>query len=106
MTKNTFIKILDDNDILWNDLVTITIINRYKKWWEFWKPNMLSFYGALGFTYEDDAVGLCVEDPNDEFDTLNLYFNFEEIIGIKKNKERKNEPDWVRYCQKSIMLNK
>lgn len=101
MTQETFIKTLENNDILWNDLVTITIINHFKKRWEFWKPNMLSFYGALNFTHDDTAVGLCVEDPNDEFDTLNLYFNFEEIIGINKN-NKKTEPQWVRNVQKMI----
>lgn len=104
MNRETFIDIIEKNDILWNDIVTITILNRFKKRWEFWKPNILSFYGALNFTYGDTAVSLCVEDPNDEFDTLNLYFNFEEIIGIKKDKNRCKCPKSIRWSLKEIYL--
>lgn len=102
MDKKTFVKILDENDILWNDMVTIYIINPHKKLWEFWKPNKITFYGALGFTLKDDVVSLCSEDPNDEFNTVNLYFNFEEIIGIKKCEKNPEEPKSIRLRKKII----
>ena len=105
MTKETFIKILENNDILWNDLVTITIINPFRKIWEFWKPKILNFNGALGFTYEDDVVGLCVENPDEVFKPITIYFNFEQIIGINKT-NKKTEPQCVRNIQKMIMKEK
>lgn len=91
MNKKTFIKILEDKDIIWNDLVTLYVTNPLKRRWEFWKPNMLSYHGALGFTLRDNAVQMCVEDPNDEFNSIFLYFNFEEIIGIEKDKKQKRK---------------
>ena len=47
MDKKSFEKLLEDKKILWNDMVKITIINPFKKRWEFWKPNNIAFDGAL-----------------------------------------------------------
>lgn len=105
MTKETFIKILENNDILWNDLVTITIINPYRKIFEFWKPKIINFNGALGFCNEDVAVGLCIENPDDVFNPINIYFNFEQIIGINKT-NIKTESQLVRNAKKMIMKEK
>ena len=104
MNRETFIDIIEKNDILWNDIVTITILNRFKKRWEFWKPNMLSFNGALGFKYSDNFVSLCTDDPNDKFGCVYLYFNFDEIIGIKKDKNRCKYPKYIRMLLKEIYL--
>ena len=103
MTKNTFIKVLEDNDILWNDIVTVTILNPFKKRWEFWKPNMFSFNGALDFTYDDSVVGLCTEVPEDNFRTTFLHFDFEQIISIEKDKKKSQCPAAIRLIQKTIM---
>lgn len=104
MNRETFIDVIENSDILWNDIVTITILNRFKKRWEFWKPNMLSFNGALGFHYSDDFVSLCTDDPNDKFGCVYLYFNFDEIIGIKKDKNRCKYPKSIRMLLKKIYL--
>lgn len=84
MNKKSFENLLEEKKILWNDMVKITIINPFKKRWEFWKDNHLSFDGALGYTKEDNVVNLCINDPDDNFKCINLYFDFEQIIGIKK----------------------
>ena len=33
MTKETFIKILENNDIIWNDVVEVVVFNPKYKWW-------------------------------------------------------------------------
>ena len=104
MNRETFIDIIEKSDILWNDIVTISILNRFKKRWEFWKPNMVSFNGALGFHYNDNSVSLCTDDPNDKFGCVHLYFNFDEIIGIKKDKKRCKYPKSIRVILKEIYL--
>ena len=95
MNRETFIDIIEKNDILWNDIATITILNRFKKKWEFWKPNELSFCGALDFTYDDTAVSLCVENP-DKFGCVYLCSNFDEIIRIKKDKNRHKDQKSIK----------
>lgn len=86
MNKKAFENLLKDKKILWNDMVKITIINPFKKRWEFWKENHLSFEGALGYKKGDNMVDLCTSDPNDSFKSIFLYFDFEQIIGIEKLK--------------------
>ena len=84
MNKKSFERLLEDKKILWNDMVKITIINPFKKRWEFWKENHLSFDGALGYKKGDNIVNLCVNDRDDAFKCVQLYFDFEQIIGIEK----------------------
>lgn len=84
MNKNSFELLLKDKKILWNDMVKITIINPFKKRWEFWKENHLSFDGALGYKKGDNIVNLCINDPNDNFKAIDVYFDFEQILGIEK----------------------
>lgn len=84
MNKKSFELLLKDKKILWNDMVKITITNPFKKRWEFWKENHLSFDGALGYKKGDNVVNLCINDSNDNFKTINVYFDFEQIIGIEK----------------------
>jgi hypothetical protein len=87
VNKKAFENLLKDKKILWNDMVKITIINPYKKRWEFWKENHLSFEGALGYKKGDNIVNLCINDPNDNFKSIFVYFDFEQIIGIEKMKK-------------------
>ena len=89
MKRETFEKILEENEIWWNDIVKIIIINPFKKRWEFWKPNNISFDGALGYKKGDNMVNLCIIDPDDTFNCVDLYFDFEQIIGIKKYEKNK-----------------
>lgn len=84
MNKKSFEKLLEDKKILWNDMVKITIINPFKKRWEFWKQNYISFDGALGYIKGDNIVNLCVNDTDNTFKCVQLYFDFEQIIGIEK----------------------
>ena len=89
MKRENFEKILEENEIWWNDMVKVTIINPFKKRWEFWKPNHISFDGALGYKKGDNMVSLCVIDPDDTFNCIDLHFDFERIIGIKKHEKTK-----------------
>lgn len=88
MTQNIFEKILEENYITWNDMVTLTVVNpKYVKNIFNWsrQPKVLHFYGALGFHKNDSNVSLMTYDEN-VGKTFKLHFSFEEIIGIKKGK--------------------
>ena len=74
MTRITFEKILIENDILWNDLVEIEVFN----------PKTIKFFGALGYHWGDNDVRLFVENDDKPFETKIIYFNFEQILNIKK----------------------
>ena len=89
MTKKIFKKILEDNQITWNDLVTLTVINpKYVKGiFNFSRqPKVLHFYGALGYTKKDNFVSLCVQDNPPFSECYDINFAFEEILGIRKGK--------------------
>jgi len=86
MTKKIFEKILKENNITWNDLVTLTVVNpKYVKNIFNWsrQPKVLHFYGALGYHKNDNSVSLMSYDENIG-KSYELYFSFEEIIGIKR----------------------
>lgn len=88
MSKEIFENILNENNIIWNDLVTLTVINpKYVKSIFNWsrQPKVLRFYGALGYHKNDDNVSLMIYDEN-VGECQKLYFSFDEIIGIKKGK--------------------
>lgn len=95
MTRTTFEKILIENDILWNDLVEIEVLNpnyaeikvfdpKCVKTFFGKQPKTIKFFGALGYQYGDSDLRLCVEDNDKPFATKILYFNFEQILNIKK----------------------
>lgn len=90
MTKEIFDKIIDENDITWNDIVEITIINPHYRWWKF-NPKTISFTGALDYTVDDTLVTICTDDSLelgiDGFDrylSSHTWFEFSEILSIKK----------------------
>ena len=87
MTRQIFNEVLESNDIAWNDLVRITIINPYAKWWKIFTPQTLVFDGALDYTLNSYHVGLCVKDDREKFGSKWLHFEFDQIIGIKKIKD-------------------
>ena len=85
MTQQIFEKILDENDITWNDIVTLTVINpKYVKSIFNWsrQPKTISFNGALGYHKNDEYVSIMVL-INDE--CTDLKFSFDEVISIRKN---------------------
>jgi hypothetical protein len=84
MTQQIFEKILDENSITWNDIVTLTVINpKYVKGIFNWsrQPKTISFNGALGYHRNDEYVSIMVL-INDE--CTDLKFSFDEIISIRK----------------------
>jgi hypothetical protein len=86
MTQQIFEKILDENDITWNDIVTLTVINpKYVKGIFNWsrQPKTISFNGALGYHWNDEYISLMVM-INDE--CTDLKFSFDEVVSIRKNK--------------------
>ena len=85
MTQQIFEKILDENGITWNDIVTLTVINpKYAKGIFNWprQPKTISFNGALGYHKNDEYVSIMVL-INDE--CTDLKFSFDEVISIRKN---------------------
>ena len=84
MTQQIFEKILNENDITWNDIVTLTVINpKYVKSIFNWsrQPKTISFNGALGYHKNDEYISIMVM-INDE--CTDLKFSFDEIISIRK----------------------
>lgn len=85
MTQQIFENILGENDITWNDIVTLTVINpKYVKNIFNWsrQPKTISFNGALGYHKNDEYVSIMVL-INDE--CTDLKFSFDEVISIRKN---------------------
>lgn len=88
MTKNIFENVLEENDITWNDMVTLTIVNpKYVKSIFNWsrQPKIIRFYGALGYHKNDNKVSLMTYDEN-QGRCYEMYFSFDEVIGIKKGR--------------------
>ena len=85
MTQQIFEKILEENHITWNDIVTLTVINpKYVKSIFNWsrQPKTISFNGALGYHRNDEYVSIMVVINNECTD---LKFSFNEVISIRKN---------------------
>lgn len=82
MTKEFFNKLLDENDISWNDKVNITIYNPFKKWYKFNEPKLLNFNGYILYTDEDEVVWFSVIDEDNKL--IDLHFEFYEIKNIQK----------------------
>jgi hypothetical protein len=74
---------LIENDILWNDLVEIEVFNpNYVKTFFGKYPKTIKFQGALGYHLGDSNLDLCVDDG--PFETKTIYFDFEQVLNIKK----------------------
>ena len=89
MTKETFEQLLEDNDITWNDIVIIHILNPNFRWSLFKKyPKTISFKGALGYTKKQNHVELVTEPENPKkvslFRSDFLTFDFSQIVGIER----------------------
>lgn len=94
MTKETFEKLLEDNDITWNDIVIIHVLNPNFRWSLFKKyPKTISFKGALGYTKKQNYVELVTEPENPNKRSLFisdfLTFDFSQIVGIERTTMRK-----------------
>lgn len=88
MTQKIFENILEEKNITWNDLVTLTVVNpKYVKNIFNWsrQPKVIRFYGALGYCKHDKDVSIMTQDKNTG-ECYELYFSFDEIIGIKKER--------------------
>lgn len=92
LTKKDWLEaIIKDNNILWNDLVEIEILNpNYKKTFFRKYPKTIKFCGAFGYHYGDDKLDLCVDDGL--FKTKIISFDFEQVINVRHltEKEIKN----------------
>lgn len=89
MTKETFEQLLEDNDITWNDIVIIHILNPNFRWSLIKKyPKTISFKGALGYTKNQNYVTLTTEPENSNKRSLfycdSLTFDFSQIVGIER----------------------
>ena len=82
MTKEFFEKLLDNNDISWNDKIVITIFNSFKKWYKFGEPKYLVFKGYLLYHEGDDVVHVSVIDEDEKL--IPLFFDFDKILNIEK----------------------
>lgn len=87
MTKETFDRILNDNGILWNDIVVIEVFNPNHKNTFFNKiPKTITFEGALSYFKNSKHVDLLCEESHLKINIL--HFDFEQIVGINlKNKK-------------------
>lgn len=83
MNKKIFENILESNKIYTYDNVELTILNpNYKKSIFTRIPKILTFTGVLCYHKGDNLVLLSIEDNNK---TKDLYFDFKQICGIKRN---------------------
>ena len=82
MTKEFFEKLLNNNDISWNDKIVITIFNPFKKWYKFGEPKCLVFKGYLLYHDGDEIVKVSVIDEDEKLITLN--FDFDKILNMEK----------------------
>lgn len=87
MTRESFEKILMDNEIWWNSMVELEVFNpNYKRTLFGSRPKTITFVGALGHRQNDPNVNLCTLGDDGPFSTKELYFDFEQIVGIRKIK--------------------
>ena len=82
MTKEFFEKLLDNNDISWNDKIVITIFNPFKRWYKFGEPKYLVFKGYLLYHEGDEVVHVSVIDEDEKL--IPLFFDFDKILNIEK----------------------
>ena len=87
MTRESFEKILMDNEIWWNNMVELEVFNPYYKKILFGPyPKTITFVGALGYRENDPNVSLRTEGDDGPWSTKVLYFDFNQIVGIRKIK--------------------
>ena len=87
MTRESFEKIRMDNDIWWNSMVELEVFNPNHKRALFSSyPKTVTFVGALGYRKNDPNVSLWTEGDDGPCSTKVLYFDFEQIVGIRKIK--------------------
>lgn len=87
MTRETFERILEEKDILWNDLVELEVFNpNYKKTLFGKYPKTIKFQGALGYHLGDSNLDLCVDDG--PFKTKTIFFDFEQVLNIRRLTEK------------------
>ena len=83
MTKDEFIKELDEKNIGWDDYVEITTLNTNYKWWKFWELKYETTTGLLNFTNQDEEVRLI--NKTSRFGIgIGVMFYFDEIVQVKK----------------------
>ena len=87
MTRESFEKALMDNEIWRNSMVELEVLNPNHKSALFnLCPKTITFVGALGHRQNDPNVKLCTLGNDGPFSTKDLYFDFEQIVGIRKIK--------------------
>ena len=91
MTKEQFENILKRKNIKWGELVEIIILNpNYKRFSR--RPKTILFYGALSYYIDSQIVGLFTSIFIGSFeDVYDEYFDFKDIIGIKKANREGNK---------------
>jgi hypothetical protein len=82
MTKESFEKLCEDNDITWNDKIIITIYNPFKRWYKFGEPKHLVFKGYLLYHEGDEVVHVSVIDEDEKL--IPLFIDFDNILNIEK----------------------
>jgi hypothetical protein len=82
MTKEEFIKELDEKDIGWNEYVEIKILNTNYKWWKFWEPKYETITGLLNFHIQYEDVPIINKTSNGI--GLGVLLYFDEIVQVKK----------------------
>lgn len=84
MTRETFEKILENKEILWNDIVKIEVFNpNYRKTILERIPKTITFEGALGYQTGDNNVEIAMYDL-ETAKTKWIYFDFEQIVDIER----------------------
>ena len=87
MTRESFEKALMDNEIWWNSMVELEVLNPNHKSALFnLCPKTITFVGALGYKKNDPNVSLWTEGNDGPCSTKVLYFDFGQIVGIRKIK--------------------
>lgn len=87
MTREIFETLLNTKDILWNDMVVLTVINPHYKKSFFNKTNKFIYIeGALGYHLNDEHITLCTYVEGKPLETQFLHFAFNEIVDINKVK--------------------
>ena len=84
MTRESFEKILMDNEIWWNNMVELEVFNpNYKRTLFGLYPKTITFAGALGYRENDPNISLRVKSNDEPCSTKVLYFDFGQIVGIR-----------------------
>ena len=85
MTKEIFDNILEQEDITWNDIVKITVLNQNYKWYKFWTKKVKTFIGPLNYFDSDQYVEI-LDTRYETYYHKYINFDFKEVIDIKRIK--------------------